>query len=273
LFPQYTTASDPEYESLERPEGEGDDMSVTVDGKKRGTKKRKLEKMLEDISKAASGVEAVSKKELADAVIEKARARAARNGTTVEKEESALWREIYSRPQPQMDYDGHVLKYETPKRGTTKAEIALDGLAKTIMKRDGTSFAQSYNQALKERPELYAQYVKEYNEGATFEVPEPVEYKTSGFLSRAEQDAIAKRRAAKNDPGGNSLRLRDRPQDDLDDEDGEEDDLDDGDDEDDERLKRHRATKADPSGLRCSACSTLNDGDADYCKRCASKLD
>jgi hypothetical protein len=270
-LPEYTAASDPQFEDLERPK---EDQMVTVK-----PKKRKLSKLLEDIAEASTGteaVEAVSKKELAEAVIAKARARAAKNGTSVEKEESALWREIYSRPQAQIDYDAHVMKYESRTSYGTQAEQKIHQLALEIQKREGgaLSYAQAYNQGLKEKPDLYSDFIKEVNEGAISEVAVPVEYTQSGFLSRAQEDEIRKRRAKqKDDPG--TMRLRDRPQDDRDDEADEDGDpMMDDDDDASERLKRgRRATKADPSGLRCSACSTVNDGDADYCKRCASKLD
>jgi hypothetical protein len=271
-LPEYRESTDPEFEDLERPK-EGD-VSVTVDEKKRGTKKRKLSKLLEDVAKASTGteaVQAVSKKELAEAVIAKARARAARNGTTVEKEESALWREIYSRPQPQMDYDANVLKYETPTRGTTKAEIALDGLAKAIMKRDGSSFAQSYNSALRERPELYADYIREVNEGATFEAPEPAEYKASGFLSRSEQIEIAKRRAKakRTDPGTTMNGDLDSDGDESEDDDPMNDD-----DDAEERLKRGgRRAKSDRSALECTSCGSENSAENNYCGHCGSRLE
>jgi hypothetical protein len=277
-LPTYRGNTNPQFKELIRPKE--DQMAITVDEKKRA-KKRKLEKMLEDIAKSASGVEAVeavSKQELADAVVAKARARAAKNGTTVEKEESAIWREIYSRPMPQLDYDSRILKYSTPKAGTTQAEIALDGLAKTTMKRDGTSFAQAYNTVLKSEQgqKLYADYVREYNEGSTSEVPVPEEYRASGFLSRAEEAEIRKRRAAKDDPGGNSLRLRRQP-DDLGDEDAEdEDDGDDGEDGGDDNEiggdRQKRLRKVDLSALRCEQCSTVNSADSSFCKQCGTRL-
>jgi hypothetical protein len=72
-------------------------------------------------------------------------------------------------------------------------------LAKRIAKRDGSSFAQAYNQALKGKQSLFSDLVKQYNEGIRYETELPAEYLQSGFLSRAEQEQIAKRRAKRKD--------------------------------------------------------------------------
>jgi hypothetical protein len=63
----------------------------------------------------ASGSEAnarINRQELADAVIAKVIKIAQKRGTSASVEEAAIWREIYSRPMPQLDYDGRVFDAE-----------------------------------------------------------------------------------------------------------------------------------------------------------------
>jgi hypothetical protein len=188
-------------------------MAVTVN-----RKKRRLKEMLSD-------TDGVSKRELESAVVEKAASRAAKCSTDPRVEEGRLWNQIYTRP----NYNGGISKYETPKVGSTQAEQKLHWLAVEVQKKEGLTYSQAYSAVLKRRPELYSQYVREVNTGSTFEAPEPAEYKASGFLSRCEEDEIRKRRAAKDDSGGSSLRLRGKPSDLDEDEDEDEDEDDDED--------------------------------------------
>ena len=70
-------------------------------------------------------------------------------------------------------------------------------LAVQISKRDGLSHPQAYDAALKQRPQLYSQFVKEVHEGIVYQTPVPSEYLQSGFLSRSEEDKIRKRSAGR----------------------------------------------------------------------------
>jgi hypothetical protein len=249
--PHYTTASDPQFKDLPRPKKE-DSMGISI--KEKRDKKRKPQEM--------------SKAELETAVIAKSERLAARNGTSARLEEARLWEKIYPQ-QPQRDSEGQVLKYETPKVGTTQAEKTLHSLAVEVAKREGLSYSQGYNEALKRKPELYAQYIREINAGETFEAPEPAEYRISGFLSRGEEAAIAKaRRAKRNDPGTTMNGDLD-----TDGDEEEDDDPMDDDDSPDERLKRGRTRKADLSAPRCTSCGSTNSAENNYCAHCGSRME
>ena len=89
------------------------------------------------------------------------------------------------------------------------------------------------------------------------------------------EDPVARGAKRKDDPGGGSMALRDRP--DMEDDDEDDDEEDDGfaDDQDDDaegRAKRRKVGKFDPSAMRCGGCSTLNSADSNYCRACGKPL-
>jgi hypothetical protein len=160
--------------------------------------KTKLKDLMVEIGKS----ETVTKAEVIDAVVKKASRRAQKRGTRPDLEEARLWRKIYSTPHPQID----VSTAEGRKVPMTEAEWQIEDIAKRLRKRDGLSYAESISRALCENPHLYSEYVEQSNSGRTYACLEPVGYKTAGFLSRSEEEAIAKRKARakrKDDPGTN----------------------------------------------------------------------
>jgi hypothetical protein len=110
------------------------------------------------------------------AVIAKAEKIAAKRGISLEAAEAQVWKK---RPDAQASYEAARQAPAKPVErvaSVTKAEAELDSRARTIMKRDGSTYALACRKVLEDDPGLYKQYEAELAAGSTYSVPAPAEY-------------------------------------------------------------------------------------------------